>query len=128
MHSRRGLAHLDGRHHPSLGPVVRIVHQARRGVERRRAELSAVEHPITNLREEELEVPRPRGPRLTRDNLLDAAAPHRRWGPMPGRLDGKIALITGVGGAIGRASALLFAAEGATLVGCDREDGSTRRR
>src|SRR3954468_13093875 len=43
---------------------------------------------------------------------------------MPGRLEGKISLITGVGGAVGRASALLFAAEGATVIGCDREDGA----
>jgi meso-butanediol dehydrogenase / (S,S)-butanediol dehydrogenase / diacetyl reductase len=45
---------------------------------------------------------------------------------MPGRLDGKIALITGVGGAVGRASALLFAAEGATVVGCDWQDAATQ--
>ena len=36
-----------------------------------------------------------------------------------GRLEGKIALITGTGGGIGRAAAALFAAEGATVVGCD---------
>jgi len=36
-----------------------------------------------------------------------------------GRLDGKIALITGTGGAQGRAAALLFAREGAQVVGCD---------
>jgi NAD(P)-dependent dehydrogenase (short-subunit alcohol dehydrogenase family) len=36
-----------------------------------------------------------------------------------GRLDGKVALITGTGGGIGRASALRFAAEGAAVVGCD---------
>jgi meso-butanediol dehydrogenase/(S,S)-butanediol dehydrogenase/diacetyl reductase len=45
---------------------------------------------------------------------------------MPGRLDGKTALITGVGGGIGRAAAQLFAAEGATVVGCDLQDAATK--
>jgi meso-butanediol dehydrogenase/(S,S)-butanediol dehydrogenase/diacetyl reductase len=36
-----------------------------------------------------------------------------------GRLDGKIALITGTGGGQGRAAAVLFAREGAKVVGCD---------
>ncbi len=35
------------------------------------------------------------------------------------RLDGKVALITGVGGGQGREAALRFSAEGATVVGCD---------
>ena len=39
------------------------------------------------------------------------------------RLDGKIALITGTGGAQGRAAALLFAREGARIVGCDTNSG-----
>ena len=39
-------------------------------------------------------------------------------GPV-GRLDGKIALITGTAGGQGRAAALLFAREGAKIVGCD---------
>jgi NAD(P)-dependent dehydrogenase (short-subunit alcohol dehydrogenase family) len=36
-----------------------------------------------------------------------------------GRLDGKRALISGTGGGIGRATALLCAREGAYVVGCD---------
>ena len=36
-----------------------------------------------------------------------------------GRLDGKIALITGIGGGMGRDAARRFAAEGAQVVGCD---------
>ena len=44
---------------------------------------------------------------------------------MPGRLDGKIAVITGTGGGQGRAAALLFAQEGAVVVGCDmKPDGA----
>ena len=38
---------------------------------------------------------------------------------MRGRLHGKVAVITGTGGGQGRAAALLFASEGATVVGCD---------
>ena len=44
---------------------------------------------------------------------------------MPGRLDGKVAIITGTGGGQGRAAALAFASEGARIVGCDiKEDGA----
>ena len=40
------------------------------------------------------------------------------------RLNGKVALITGIGGGMGREAALRFAAEGADIVGCDLfEDG-----
>ena len=38
---------------------------------------------------------------------------------MSGRLDGKVCLITGTGGAMGTATALTFAREGALVVGCD---------
>lgn len=43
-----------------------------------------------------------------------------------GRLAGKIALITGVGGGIGRAAAIRFAAEGARVVGCDLQDDAAQ--
>jgi NAD(P)-dependent dehydrogenase (short-subunit alcohol dehydrogenase family) len=38
---------------------------------------------------------------------------------MPGRLEGKVCVITGTGGSMGRATALAFAREGASVVGCD---------
>src|SRR3954451_16086312 len=38
---------------------------------------------------------------------------------MPARLVGKVCVITGTGGRMGRATALAFAREGASLVGCD---------
>lgn len=41
-----------------------------------------------------------------------------------GRLAGKVSLITGIAGGQGRAAALLFAREGATVVGCDVSDAS----
>jgi NAD(P)-dependent dehydrogenase (short-subunit alcohol dehydrogenase family) len=36
-----------------------------------------------------------------------------------GRLSGKVCVVTGTGGSMGRATALAFAAEGASVVGCD---------
>ncbi|GAI56395.1 unnamed protein product, partial [marine sediment metagenome] len=36
-----------------------------------------------------------------------------------GRLHGKVVLITGIGSGMGRVTAMLFACEGAIVVGCD---------
>ena len=38
---------------------------------------------------------------------------------MSGRLEGKVCVVTGTGGSMGRATALTFAREGASVVGCD---------
>jgi len=38
---------------------------------------------------------------------------------MSSRLSGKVCIITGTGGSMGRAAALAFAREGASVVGCD---------
>jgi NAD(P)-dependent dehydrogenase (short-subunit alcohol dehydrogenase family) len=38
---------------------------------------------------------------------------------MPGRLSGKVCIVTGTGGSQGHAAAVTFAREGAVLVGCD---------
>lgn len=39
-----------------------------------------------------------------------------------GRLDGKIVFLTGIAGGQGRAASILFAKEGATIIGCDVKD------
>jgi NAD(P)-dependent dehydrogenase (short-subunit alcohol dehydrogenase family) len=48
-----------------------------------------------------------------------AAARTNGEGAMPARLSGKVCIITGTGGSIGREAALVFASEGACVVGCD---------
>src|SRR5258708_29980367 len=40
-------------------------------------------------------------------------------GKYSGRLSGKLCVVTGTGGSMGRATALTFAREGASVVGCD---------
>lgn len=45
---------------------------------------------------------------------------------MPNRLNDKVAVVTGIGSGMGRAAALLFAAEGAQVVGCDVNEESAR--
>ena len=46
---------------------------------------------------------------------------------MTGRLAGKVALVTGVGGGIGAVAAQRFAAEGARVIGCDLDPVSAAR-
>lgn len=46
---------------------------------------------------------------------------------MPERLRGKIAVVTGIGAGIGQGVALRFAAEGATVIGCDIAPEPARR-
>lgn len=43
---------------------------------------------------------------------------------MAGRLEGRSCIITGTGGSMGRAAALMFAREGALIVGCDIDPAS----
>lgn len=44
-----------------------------------------------------------------------------------GRLSGKVALVTGAGAGIGQGCALLFAEQGATVVGCDIDAAAAER-
>ncbi len=46
---------------------------------------------------------------------------------MANRLAGKVAIVTGAGSGIGRATALLFAAEGASVMCADIDDGGVRQ-
>lgn len=45
---------------------------------------------------------------------------------MAARLENKVAVITGTGGSMGRAAALMFCREGASVVGCDINEESAR--
>lgn len=53
------------------------------------------------------------------DKPSTLAARGQGAGRVPGRLEGKVCVITGTGGSMGRATALTFAREGAAVVGCD---------
>ena len=46
---------------------------------------------------------------------------------MNGKLENRVALITGTGGGQGRAAAVLFAREGAKVVGCDLKVKDAKR-
>jgi len=46
---------------------------------------------------------------------------------MAGKLEGKVALISGTGGRIGQGCALMFAREGATVVGCDFDEEKAKK-
>ncbi|MCG8591890.1 MAG: glucose 1-dehydrogenase [Proteobacteria bacterium] len=53
---------------------------------------------------------------------MAASDPGEQTSPVEGRLAGRTALVTGAGSGIGRESARLFAAEGARVVVCDRDE------
>jgi NAD(P)-dependent dehydrogenase (short-subunit alcohol dehydrogenase family) len=53
------------------------------------------------------------------DNPGALAAQTTRARSVPGRVQGKVCVITGTGGSMGRATAQTFAREGASVVGCD---------
>jgi hypothetical protein len=60
--------------------------------------------------------------RRLRPGHTERWAAHRLWNlgrVMTDRPSGKVCLVTGTGGSIGRATALTFAREGAAVVGCD---------
>lgn len=54
--------------------------------------------------------------------MASANNEHPGMGPGRSRLDGKVAIVTGANSGIGRASARLFAREGARVVCCDIQD------
>jgi hypothetical protein len=59
MHSGWRLAHPHRRHHPALGPVIRIIQQRGSSVQRCRIESPAAYHAIAHLSEKQPEVQRP---------------------------------------------------------------------
>jgi NAD(P)-dependent dehydrogenase (short-subunit alcohol dehydrogenase family) len=64
--------------------------------------------------------------RARRFKRRDAAGGFRYGGNTMGRLDGKVAIVTGAGSGIGRAAALLFAREGARVLAVDRDEAGLR--
>jgi NAD(P)-dependent dehydrogenase (short-subunit alcohol dehydrogenase family) len=58
-------------------------------------------------------------PRWLDENAVTINPPNWKEVDMGGRLDGKVVVITGSGSGQGRSAALLFAREGAKVVGCD---------
>jgi NAD(P)-dependent dehydrogenase (short-subunit alcohol dehydrogenase family) len=58
---------------------------------------------------------------LTAENVLavSAVTTQEKWSSSMGTLDGKVVLVTGSGGGLGRASALIFARGGARIAGLD---------
>lgn len=61
----------------------------------------------------------PRGPAA--DGTAAGAGPRPAGAPRPGRVAGKVALVTGAASGIGRATALLLAREGAIVMASDRD-------
>src|SRR6476661_6116638 len=63
-------------------------------------------------------------PRWSTDRAPTGATDEQRAGQVSGRLDGKVALITGAGSGMGRAAAELFASEGARVVVSDVDEAA----
>lgn len=59
--------------------------------------------------------------------MTTAPHPEPTRTPAAGRLAGKVALVTGAGAGIGQGCALLFAEQGATVVGCDIDPAAAER-
>ncbi|MBR7836310.1 SDR family oxidoreductase [Actinospica durhamensis] len=64
---------------------------------------------------------------MERSEFMGGAEQTGAQGAGTGRLDGKVALISGTGRGMGRAAALEFAARGARVFGCDLDAGESER-